>query len=799
MEVLLILVGVSIISVGAIYFRRRRAEEQRKLERDLRYSTTYFDQAVQHAIDGDHDRAIETYEKSLQFNPEQVVVPEPNLAIAYYNKGHVAADAGKLDEAMYLFGCAHALDPDPAATYQFKGLSHALAADYDAAINEYDKAVLINPDNPYLYYNRGQTHAARQDYDGMIEDYTEFIRLQPSNAGAYRNRGRAFVHKEDYDRAIVDYTKAIELAPDEMNAHVERGLAFLARGKSSTYGQTIGYFTKAIEDFSRVIALGSDDASPHTNRGLAYVAIGKYEEAIEDFNRAAELEPNNASIYVNMATASFREGDGQYAIDCLDDAIILDPDNAAVYFMRAAIDYQFDVLEDDFFEAIDKAIVLASGHIDSHCLSRSNSALSVDPKLCCLAHAHELRADALYHGYHGPSWFENSDEIYAKALEDIDKIIALTPEEFPELMSSAYMKRGRILVEAGELDSGLNDLDKAVCMDSSNADAYQNRAIAHARKGDYKRAIYDVTKAIEVSRDRTNLEQLRLKIITNRAHTSLATGEYDDALADYNEVIKELHHSAADHFLRGTAYKLSGNYERARTDFDRALFISVSGSNNLLDPIWITEGEDNEMGCIRSLGRFNPDNPWDWCHVGIAHLIRDVRRDDVEDAIEAFSRAIEYQPDYADAYRNRGYAYYHWVYDWGGYHDDLKACLSDFAEAICLNPNDPLTYFFRGDAYSRMFEDYDKAIADFTMAISLGLNEATSYCSRGLAYEAKCIYENAIVDYGEAIRLDPNDSYLYELRAEAFEKIGENTKATEDRKRVMEMRQSKQTVRLVKN
>ena len=177
MEFLLILLGVIVIGAGAAYGKHRRSKEAGRIQTQLRLSTSLFNQAVQYAISGEHGRAIETYERSLELNPEQSVVSEPNLAIAYYNEGQVFAEAGKAEEAMRLFGNALILDPDPAAIHQFRGLYLMLIGDYDSAINEYDKAILVSPDNPYPYYNRGQAHAARQDFGAVVDDYTELIRL----------------------------------------------------------------------------------------------------------------------------------------------------------------------------------------------------------------------------------------------------------------------------------------------------------------------------------------------------------------------------------------------------------------------------------------------------------------------------------------------------------------------------------------------------------------------------------------------------------------------------------------------
>ena len=50
---------------------------------------------------------------------------------------------------------------------------------------------------------------------------------------------------------------------------------------------------------------------------------------------------------------------------------------------------------------------------------------------------------------------------------------------------------------------------------------------------------------------------------------------------------------------------------------------------------------------------------------------------------------------------------------------------------------------------------YDKAIADYGEAIRLEPKFAWASNNRGLAWSAKGVYDKAIADYGEAIRLEP--------------------------------------------
>lgn len=135
-----------------------------------------------------------------------------------------------------------------------------------------------------------------------------------------------------------------------------------------------------------------------------------------------------------------------------------------------------------------------------------------------------------------------------------------------------------------------------------------------------------------------------------------------------------------------------------------------------------------------------------------------------------------------------GTAYYQGSYD---------NAIANFSEAIKLTPNHPLPYYFRAMSYQNI-KNYDAAIADYSQAIqfnsdlpippyaytedafnsniyyitqigtdygtlerdlplnTIHLQNSEMLRNRGSAYELKGLYDQAIADYTEALRLDPS-------------------------------------------
>jgi tetratricopeptide (TPR) repeat protein len=144
---------------------------------------------------------------------------------------------------------------------------------------------------------------------------------------------------------------------------------------------------------------------------------------------------------------------------------------------------------------------------------------------------------------------------------------------------------------------------------------------------------------------------------------------------------------------------------------------------------------------------------------------------DYDKAISDFNEAIRLDPNYARAYNNRGIVY--------GDKKEYDKAISDFNEAIRLDPNSAMAYDNRGNAYHDK-KEYDKAISDLNEAIRLDPNYAKAYDNRGYAYNGKKEYDKAISDFNEAITLNPNYAKAYYNRGVAYRKQGNNAQARTD-------------------
>ncbi|MQF69594.1 tetratricopeptide repeat protein [SAR202 cluster bacterium AD-804-J14_MRT_500m] len=152
-------------------------------------------------------------------------------------------------------------------------------------------------------------------------------------------------------------------------------------------------------------------------------------------------------------------------------------------------------------------------------------------------------------------------------------------------------------------------------------------------------------------------------------------------------------------------------------------------------------------------------------------------------AIEAFSKAIDIDPDEAEYRYRRGVSQYELAVETITEYERTRHynyAIDDFNAGIMLDVDGSWSFHKRrGITYYRLGE-YEVAIDDLSKAIEFDSKDEYNYYWRGLAYKELDEHEVAINDFSKAIELSPNELAFINERGGSYYHIKSYQRALED-------------------
>ena len=138
---------------------------------------------------------------------------------------------------------------------------------------------------------------------------------------------------------------------------------------------------------------------------------------------------------------------------------------------------------------------------------------------------------------------------------------------------------------------------------------------------------------------------------------------------------------------------------------------------------------------------------------------------DMNKQIEFYTKAIQLDPNYKDAYNNRGIS----KKNLGRYTE----AITDYDKAIQLDPNYKDAYNNRGVSKYNLSK-YTEAITDYDKAIQLDPNYAKAIASKGCSLVKLGRYGEAVDTINKALKLDNTLGYARDCKTEALKELGKD-------------------------
>lgn len=578
--------------------------------------------------------------------------------------------------------------------------------DYSEMIDALNEAITLNREFADAYATRGEAKlylgksesekgigtATQRHYRSAIDDFNKALQLNPESAAAYQNRG--YTHRllanseadmgtvsaqQHYRAAIDDYTQAIERMPNDVVSYTERGTARkdLSQLESETgdASEAQSHYRAAIEDYTDAIELKPDYASAYYGRGLVKEMLGQQDEAKVDLEKAKTLKREQATVRIGGR----------------------DHLNGTGFFVA-----RNKVATNVHVAAQPRPVLIQSVDHEKIWTVAGVTAFDVKNDLAILRVV----------GGGTPLPLGDSDTLQSG-----------------EVISAVGYPKGKYTVSTGTLHS-VRDSNKWLQMNVKISPGNSGSPVINS-----KGQVIGIVSATE--------EPYSYAIPSNALKALLTESGSGEPLALWRErgpILVYVHSS------QGIRNYIEGHYDQAIADFDKVIKVNPENTHAYYN---------------RGLAKFRlGDLESEKGNTEIASRL-------YEGGVEDSTQAIQQDPEDPNAYHNRAggkFRLAHLETDIAKKQEYYQGAIHDWTQAIQLNPAlvDPqlnpenaTAYGNRGTAKAAL-GNAGGAIEDFDAAIRLDPENAEYFHERGLAKEALGQTEAAKADFEKAKGLDPD-------------------------------------------
>ncbi|MEQ9371301.1 MAG: tetratricopeptide repeat protein [Coleofasciculus chthonoplastes F3-SA18-01] len=310
---------------------------------------------------------------------------------------------------------------------------------------------------------------------------------------------------------------------------------------------------------------------------------------------------------------------------------------------------------------------------------------------------------------------------------------------------------------AGLNGSGYNQKSVPVSNSSTVSDAefWFNQGVTLYELGRYEEALANFDQLISLQ---PNDYQAWFK----RGVVLGELGRYEKALANFDQVISLQPDDYQAWHNRGAALFKLGRPEEALANFDRLISLQPDDYKTW-DNRGIVLGElgrhEEALANFDQVISLQPDDYQAWHNRGVA--LGELGR--YEKALTSYDQAISIQPDYYQAWFNRSIML--------GKLGRYREALTSYDQVISLQPDYYPAWYNRGAALGELGR-YEEALANFDQVISLQPDYYPAWDNRGVVLGELGRYEEALANFDQAISLQPDYYPAWDNRGAVLFKLG---------------------------
>ncbi|CAF1008058.1 unnamed protein product [Adineta steineri] len=301
---------------------------------------------------GDYEKAIWYYEKTLEICQKTLPSNYPNLAtlcnnigLVYKNMGEYLKALSSYEKALEIFLKTLPLNhPDLATSYNNIGGVYDRMGEYSTAYSYYEKSLAIkektlpsnHPDLAQSYNNIGNVYNNMGEYSKALSFYEKALQIQqktlPSNhpdlAISYGSIGLVYKSMGEHSKALLSLEKALEIQQKTIHSnHPDLAISYNNIGSvyknMGEYLKALSFYEKDLEICQKTLSSNHPDlATSYSNIGLVCNHMGEYSKALSSHEKALGMRektlpsnhPDLATSYNNIGSVYYNMKDYSKAL-----------------------------------------------------------------------------------------------------------------------------------------------------------------------------------------------------------------------------------------------------------------------------------------------------------------------------------------------------------------------------------------------------------------------------------------------------------------------------------------------------
>jgi cellulose synthase operon protein C len=612
-------------------YREAAIQYANALQVDPRFVAAHYQLGETYLKLSDNQRAFQELSRVVDLAPDnyQAHIDLANLLVAARNSdGSVNDDLLKQAKThLDLLNEKQGQNPE---VFQAWADYYAAQNNLGAALQQMQKAIAADPRRSESYLSLALLQLRSNQPELAEASFKKAGELDPNGLNTQLALGGFYQERNRLPEAEQQYKHAIEIAPKDLKPREALVRLYMSEGKKeeaeglvkqakndlsdTSEGYRIvgdfyyatGQIDKAVDEYESLYKAHPKDLLVKRNYVQLLILKNRIDEATKLNDELLKGNPHDATALIYRGEMQIRQGNSSGAVESLQNALNIDNNNElAHYHLGIAFDMQHNEAraEAEWREAVrlKPDLLDAQRALEALEVRRGDAAA-----LAQTAQQIIVAAPNAPDGYLMRALAEMNRQDFAGAQQDLTKTMGMAPgSAVPyvqmgnlNLMQKKYEEAVKFYQEALDKDVGSTDALQGI-MNVCLAQKQTDRAIATARaqiaKSPETGGFYDLLgTALFQKKDLSGAETAFRKAIALDANNSdamlklgqvqVAEGSVDQALALYQQSIKDHPREIAFYILAGEMYESQKKWDEAKGMYQKALEIQPDNpraSNNL--------------------------------------------------------------------------------------------------------------------------------------------------------------------------------------------------------------------------